>query len=361
MTLKHYGWECSPYSSKTRTYLRFKGTPHEDIQPTFLKMRQLTSRVGFMVMPVVEQPDGSVLQDTSDIIDALEAQQPEPSIIPPGPRQRLVSLLLELNADEWMPLIAMHYRWNSEENRKFILGDFGKNAAPWLPGFLQRKVAGKIAGKMASYLPVLGITEQTQQAIEAWTEELLGLLDAHFSEHDFLLGGRPCLGDFSLYGPLYAHVRRDPASAPLVEAHEHVIAWMERLQNPAATPGDFLEGDEVPVQLWPILRRMFREQFPVLREAVSRTQAWLEEHPEAQKLPRSLGDVEFVIGSATETRRLLTFQHWMFQRSLFFYQSLSSDHRESVDALLRELGGLDAMQVEIKRPLMRRNFRVVPG
>jgi len=317
--------------------------------------------VGFMVMPIVEQSDGSVLQDTSDIIDTLEAQHPDPSITPPGPRQRLVSLLLELNADEWMPLIAMHYRWNFEENRRFIIGDFGKNAAPWLPGFLQRKIAGKIAGKMSSYLPVLGITEKTKPAIEAWTHDLLGQLDTHFAEHDFLLGGRPCLGDFSLYGPLYAHVRRDPASAHLVEAHEHVMAWMGRLQNPSAAPGNFLENDEVPEQLWPILRRMFQEQFPVLREAVNRTQTWLAEHPDAEKLPRSLGEVEFRIGSATETRRLLTFQHWMLQRSLFFYQSLVEDQQASVDALLRDLGGFDAMQIQVERPLTRRRFRVVPG
>ena len=112
MTLKHFGWECSPYSGKTRTYLRFKGIAHRDIRPTFLKMRQLTKKVGFMVLPVVECSDGTVLQDTSEIIDTLEERYPQPSITPSGPKQKLVSLLFELNADEWMPLIAMHYRWN---------------------------------------------------------------------------------------------------------------------------------------------------------------------------------------------------------------------------------------------------------
>ena len=176
MTLKHYGWECSPYSSKTRTYLRFKGIEHQDIYPSLLKMRRLSKEVGFMVMPVVERADGQILQDTSEIIDALDSEFGTPSIVPKGPRQHLVSLLFELFADEWLPLIAMHYRWNFPENRRFIIQDFGKNAAPYFPGFVQRAIGRKIANKMSSYLPILGITERTAPAIEAWTVALLAQL-----------------------------------------------------------------------------------------------------------------------------------------------------------------------------------------
>ena len=105
MTYKHFGWLVSPYSAKTRVYFRFKGLPFEDIAPSVLRMyRTISPAVGRVVMPTVLQPDGTWLQDTSDIIDALEHKHPEPSITPEGPRQRVASLLMELHADEWMPI-----------------------------------------------------------------------------------------------------------------------------------------------------------------------------------------------------------------------------------------------------------------
>ena len=48
----------------------------------------------------------------------------------------------------------------------------------------------------------LGCTEATEQAWWASMENILGLLDSHFSKHDFLLGGQPTLGDFGLMGAL---------------------------------------------------------------------------------------------------------------------------------------------------------------
>ena len=35
-------------------------------------------------------------------------------------------------------------------------------------------------------------------------------LSAHFDSHPYLLGGKPCVGDFSLAGMTYGHLYRDP-------------------------------------------------------------------------------------------------------------------------------------------------------
>jgi len=48
--------------------------------------------------------------------------------------------------------------------------------------------------------------------------------------HDFLFGARPNLAEFTLYGPLYAHLYRDPESGAIMKAKApRVAAWTERL------------------------------------------------------------------------------------------------------------------------------------
>jgi glutathione S-transferase len=360
LVLKHYGWEVSPYSAKTRFYLRYKAMEHEDIHPSFWMMKRvIEKRVGFIVMPIVVQSDGATLQDSSEIIDTLEAGQPEPSITPPGPAQKLVSLLVELCADEWLPIISMHTRWNIAESRACVLREFGKNAFPFLPTWLGSKLAAPFATKMQSYLPVLGISEATIPEIEAWMQELFDALEQHFSEFDYLLGGRPCLGDFSLAGPLYAHVGRDAGSRHFIAERAHLAGWLERMQTKQSGYGPFLPDDQVPETLDPLLRRILTEQLPVLRETSKRIGAWAEANPENRKVPRGLGELEFSLGDARGTRKALTIGQWMLQRPLDLYGGLSVEERVSTDALLTRLGSPDAMAIEVRRRLTRRNFRIV--
>jgi glutathione S-transferase len=105
--------EFSLYSGKARAYMRYKGLDFEQ-QPATLNTyrRTILPRTGVAMIPVLLTPQGEALQDTTVIIETLEQRHPERGITPPGPRQRLASLLLELYGDEWLLLPAMHYRWN---------------------------------------------------------------------------------------------------------------------------------------------------------------------------------------------------------------------------------------------------------
>ena len=358
---RHYGWECSPYSSKTRSYLRFKGIEHEDIYPTIVDFKRvIEKRLGYIVMPIVVTPDDTTLQDSSAIIDYLEERFPEPTITPPGPSQQLASLLIELHADEWLPIIAMHTRWNDPQNSRYADKEFGGNALPWMPRFTHSYLGHHMAGlKMRSYRKVFGITANTQPVIDLWLEELLETLSQHLETHPFLLGSRPCLGDFALYGPLYAHVMRDPGSSHWINRRPLVRQWIDRLREPAGQPGVFLPNDEVPSSLDPIFRRLFREQFPILEQTVERVERWLVDNPGNPKLPRGLGQGEFTLGGVTEQRQLMTFQQWMLQRPLDCYHSLSEEDRVETDQFLRKVGGLEAMQTRISRRLTRQNFRII--
>jgi glutathione S-transferase len=357
--LEHFGWAVSPYSAKTRSYLQFKRIPFEDKVPSARQLATtIRTAVGRPIMPTVRRADGTWMQDTSEIIDALEVENPEPAITPRGPSQRLASLLLELHADEWLPIVALHYRWNVGENAAFAAAEFGRYGFPWLPGPIARRLAAPMAAKMASYLPLVGVQGETIAGIEAFAKELISHLDNHFDKHIYLLGERPCLGDFALFGPLWAHLYRDPGSRELFADAGSLVEWMQRLLQPTDEWGGFLPGDEVPATLDPIFKTLFAEQFPFVRDLVAAIDSYCDEHPEARRVPRSLGDHPLVIGGHKGTRRLITFSQWMAQRPLGCYHGFVEAEREQANRWLKQVGGLDAMQLRIRNPFERRNFEM---
>ena len=358
-TYKHYGWPVSPYSAKTRAYLRFKGVDFEDIEPGMLRLMQtIRKAVGRPIMPTVLRSDGVWMQDTSEIIDQIEADHPTPATVPAGPRQRVASLLLELHADEWLPTVAMFTRWSIPENKRFAEDEFGRYSFPHMPLPMSRRIARPMAKKMASYLPILGVGEETKPGIDTFLRDLIAKLEAHLGTHPFLLGTRPCIGDFALYGPLWSHCHRDPGSTHYFEAAPSVVDWFERLKRPSADPGAFLDGDQVPETLDPIFETLFAEQWPFIETLVEKIDKWCLENPGAKRVPRSLGNSDFTFGGHAGQRRLITFTQWMAQRPLKAYADLDSEGRAEVDGWLTRVGGQGKLTMAINNPFERKNFKV---
>ena len=117
-----YGSEASYFTGKVRSYLRYKGIAYEEHQATLTVYKNLIlPRTGVHYVPVLISPDDIAVQDTTDIIDFLEQRFPDNSIYPDTPLQKLVALLFEVYADEWLILPAMHYRWNfKRDNLKSV-------------------------------------------------------------------------------------------------------------------------------------------------------------------------------------------------------------------------------------------------
>ncbi|MBA1146776.1 glutathione S-transferase [Ectothiorhodospiraceae bacterium WFHF3C12] len=358
-----YGTEFSLYTGKVRAYLRYKGIPYKEVLSTMgVYERVIVPNTGVRMIPVVQTPSGEFIQDTTEIIDALEARFPERGIYPETPRQRLASLLIELYADEWLLIPAMHYRWSfPEQNERFIMAEFGKVAAPWAPAFIRRALARKRASFFSGMLPVLGISKETGPAIEQWYESLLDHLEQHFSRHRYALGERASMADFGLIAPLYAHLYRDPAPGRIMrERAPSVARWVERMFEDQPAIGEWLPGDEVPDTLLPILRHQFREQFPVLRETVETVADYVSEHP-GERVRRRVGQHRFRIGDAEGERAVMAYPQWMLQRALDYYNGLAGADREAAEQLLDAAGGREAMGMEIPRRLVRRNNQLWPA
>ncbi len=356
--LKHYGWPVSPYSAKTRAYLQFKRIPFSQVYPSLWYLRfRIQKAVGAAIMPTVRLNNGTWLQDSSHIIDELEALHPNPSIHPSGAKQKLFSYLIELHGDEWLPMVALHYRWHLKENKAFALQEFKRYGLPWSPYFLSTPLVLPIAKKMQSYLPALGVTDKTIPALEHFTQTLLNNLDNHFQQHRYLFGDRPSIGDFALFGPIWAHLYRDPGSTFLFNKVPQVKEWMERLLDPSPFEGNYLPEDQVPETLFPILRCIFRDQIPWIQTLRTAINQWCEANPQAKRVPRSLGFAEFSIGNATERRKLITFVQWKAQRAWASYENSTSEEKVEVDQFLLRLGLPNPFIDSFENPLVRHNFK----
>lgn len=295
------------------------------------------------------------------IIDYFEERYPKRPVYPEGPWQRLVALLFEVYGDEWLVLPAMHYRWHfKRQNLAYVLKNFGNIIKPGWPRLL-RPLGGLPAAMMFGnlYKPIMGRSRANIDAIEKSYESFLDDFNRHLEDHEYLLGSRASIGDFGLTGPLYAHLYRDPYPGELMrERAPNVAKWVLRMQQPDNFDGDFLADDHVPETLFPLLRRMFDEQLPVLLDTMRRVGEWAEEHPDAKGIPRFIGKHEFAIGGVTASRYVMPFSQWMFQRPLAFYQSLTGEEKDRIDPLLSELGGLEGMNEPVAARLKFEEYRL---
>ena len=119
-----------------------------------------------------------------------------------------------------------------------------------------------------------------------------------------------------------------------------VAKWVDRLLNPKPLSGTFLPNDEVPKTLDPVLRAIFQDQFPVLRETIERVAQWSIENP-GEAFPKTIGSHEFNLRGRRGTRRVYPYAQWMLQRALEVYQEVGPSERLKIDGRLRELGGLE--------------------
>lgn len=335
-----YGAQISYFTGKVRAFLHWKGIPVEEVAADAGVYRDvIVPGVGFPVIPVLRTPTGVLLQDSTEIIDALERTHPQPGAQPPGPVQRFVARLLELYADEWLVIPAMHYRWH--HNRDWAMRAFGELSAPQASPDEQFEIGQRRAAPFAQAAVLLGAEPHMHAAIERSYEALLRELDAHFAQHACVFGDRPSIADFALHGPLYAHQYRDPASGELMRRiAPHVVAWIESLRDGTLPrDGQYTPGDSVPASLLPVLRRMMREQLPVLEATTQRLREWMAQHPGETVVPRTLGMHAFELEGAQGQRIVRPYSLWMLQRARQLWHALPQDARPAAAQLLEATGG----------------------
>ena len=360
MVYKLYAAPLSLYSGKARGYLRWKNIPYVEV-PCSVSVyeKELVPRVGYPIVPVIVTPDDKTVQDTTDIIDYLEAHEPGASVYPDTPVQKLAALIFELFGDEYLVIAAMHYRW--AYNKDYAWGEFGKALFPELSGEAQLEAGKERAAKFMAFLPMLGITENSVAAIEQGYEKFLRAFNAHLAQHPFLFGTRPSIGDYGLLGPLYAHNYRDPASGEMMEKIAPRVAdWCRRTHTPQhPLTGDFLADDAIPETLLPVLELFSSEQLPLLMDTYTHLEAWAKNQYSGTEIPRAIGVHKIKIQGTEADRAVIPYSLWMLQRVSDHLNGLSGADKQAADALLRKIGADSLIGFTPSVRVARKNFKTV--
>ncbi len=360
-----YAITHSLYSGRARAYLIKQGIPfqefstgHESFKAEVLPQGKLAT------IPTLVTPEGEVIRDGAAIIEHFEAANGRPCQ-PGGPRQQVISALFDVIGTDGLLRPAMHYRWNfPEDNLDFVAYHFYHSQRD-MPE--RQEKTDYMMDRMRHAAQIFGVTEHSRELVEALYLEYLDALNNHFEQHPYLLGWRPCVGDFGLLAPMYAHLGRDPYPARLMQQRAiRVYRWVERMNRAdqdvpeyfdAGT--DFLPGDDVPDSLLAVLRVLAEDFIPETRAAAQCINRWLtERQPEAGaaavgRLAEPLGNVGFELRGQTITALAQPHRFYLLQRVQAVYDGLDAAQQQDIEAMLENCGMADLLTIRLDRSITR--------
>jgi len=248
-----FGSELSPYSVKVRSYFRYKRIPHDWVLRSTRNQAEFERHAKLPLIPLVLGPDGSALQDSTPIIERMEALHPEPSIHPSDPATAFISALIEEYADEWDNKPMFHYRWFYEPDQESGAERIARSMNPEADDELLAGIRAAVKGRMVPRLSFVGSTAATAEQIETSFHRQLAILERHLDGRPYLFGRRPAFGDFGLFGQLYECSTDPTPGAIMRERAPRTLAWIDRMLDPRAE-GEWEGWAALEPTLLPLLR-----------------------------------------------------------------------------------------------------------
>jgi glutathione S-transferase len=191
--------------------------------------------------------------DSTPMVQALEALHPERRLIPDDAADAFLALLLEDFADEWGTKVMFHYRWAYPDDQLPNAFTLAQQALLGRPRAQVDRAALTMCDRQVGRMALVGCTPHNAPLIEASARQVLGLIDRHVAEGMWLFGARPSLADFGWYGQ-FSQLARDPTPRALMRREFPAAStWVETLddasglepgawRDPAAPPSAALAG-----------------------------------------------------------------------------------------------------------------------
>lgn len=346
---RFHAFDVSYFSAKVRPALRYKQLWYQELRAD---LREIIRRTGMHFIPILITPDDETWQDSTEILENLEARHPAPPLFPTTPIQRMACDLVELYVDEFGILPAMHYRWGT-----------GLGASSSRLRFCamtgSEKQGNRAADQMTAARFAVGASDAAGPVIEAHTRDLLDALSTHFEAAPYLLGDRMSFGDCALMGPLYAHLFVDlPSRRLLLETAVPTVAWIERSNFPNADEqGEWTPDDALAPTLREVLGAMGHDAVPAILADLRAFEAWADSRPaELSEWPRAVGTLEVLLRDTPLTRRIGTYGLWNVTRVLDRYRALGEPDRKRVEQAIAGTGWEALLAYEPRHRLVKRGF-----
>lgn len=325
--LKVHGLDLSYFTGKLEAYLRGKQIPYELIEMDTGDFKRCGKATGVAQMPQVEWLDGQWLSDTTLIIEFLETLKPETSVLPEHPALCFIAQLLEDFGDEWLWRPALYYRWAHSQDARLMSHRLavGMMRDVPLPFFMRRWAI--LNRQRLHFLWLDGVRKSTAKRVEAHYLETLDALEAVLKTQAFILGQRPTLADYGLYGSMFRHFFCDPTPARIMRTRAPAVhEWVARLWNTKlADYNNTPFAGQWPSELTPLLNVVCAEFLPYMQ---------------ANELAIEQGARQFEFNSQGVVFKLPTqrYRAWRYQRLRMRYQALTHSSQQEISTCFPELG-----------------------
>ena len=360
-----YAMPHSLYSGRARSYLIKNGIPFEERSTGHESFKaEVLPKSKLPTIPTLVTAEGEVIRDGAAIIEHFEVASGRPCQ-PLGPRQQVISALFDVIGTDGLLRPAMHYRWNfPDDNLEFVRYHFLHSQRD-VPEREEKTEA--MMNRMRHAAMIFGVTEQSQPVVEALYLEYLEALNTHFEHYPYLLGWRPCIGDFGLLAPMYAHLGRDPYPARLMQQRAPAVyRWVERMNREDQDAPEyfnagnvFLANDEIPETLIPVLKILAEDFVPETLAAAELINNWLDEHqpdPGAiavGRLAEALGTADFTVRGETITALAQPHRFYLLQRVQDIFAALAHEKQVGVADIMSDAGMSAVLSTVLARRIVR--------
>ena len=333
--LRIMGGTGSPYTKKMLAVMRYRQIPYSliwgDPGPVLDEMG--LARPKPLLLPVLVMPQlngGDVARcDSTPIIRDLEAIYAGRSVLPDDPAIAFLDYLIEDFGDEWCTKYMFHYRWHPAESADNASARLPLGHNICLDSEEHRRAKEDFARRQIDRLYVVGSNEMTAPVIDRSYQRFLAIMEAHLATQPFILGNRPGVGDFAIYGQLSQLVGFDPT--PRAIAHDvspRAVEWVDLMEDQSGLESDDQAWNDVG-DLPDTLRELLKEIGRVYVPAMLRN---------AAAIAAGESEWETEIDGTTWSQKTFPYQakclRWLNQQ----YDALDVDSRTRVDAALKGTG-----------------------
>ena len=220
MKARLFQFHTSPFCSKVRKILDYKGIDYEVIEVDYLERKELLTASGQIMVPALTLESGETIIDSDRIAMRLEEVYPEPTVFPPG--QRGLHLALARYIDTAVEDAL--FRVAVSDELLYFRRQGADREAMW------RLIRERKYGE--------GFVDRMGRELEAnWriTAELLAPFEDQLGAGvGAFLTGRIGLADFSLYGQL--HLTGLSGELKLPESMPNLRAFYGRMDRISSAP-----------------------------------------------------------------------------------------------------------------------------